>query len=107
MNYRIETTGKIYSYRKKRYLKEEIMKNGYIRVWYDGKNRLLHRIIAEHFIPNPDNLPCVGHKDDNRQNNDVSNLYWTTYQENNTHNDRHLRAGETRRRNAAQKGGNN
>lgn len=97
MNYRIEPSGKIFSYYTNKYLKEEVMKNGYVRVWFKGKNRLVHRIIAEEFIPNPDNLPCVGHKDDNRQNNDVSNLYWTTYQENNTHNDRHLRAAETRR----------
>lgn len=105
MNYRIESNGKIFSFHTKNYLREETMKNGYLRVWFKGKNTLLHRIIAEHFIPNPDNLPCVGHKDDNRQNNDVSNLYWTTYLENNTHNNRHLRAGETRRNKNSKIGG--
>lgn len=97
MDYRIQPDGRIYSYYTKKYLKEETLKNGYKRVWFKGKNTLVHRIIAEHFIPNPDNLPCVGHKDDNRENNCVDNLYWTDYQENNTHNGRHLRAAETRR----------
>lgn len=105
-DYRIEPNGKIFSYYTNRYLKEEKMKNGYIRVWFKGKNTFVHHIIAEHFIPNPDNLLCVGHKDDNRQNNDVSNLYWTTYQENNIHNDRYLRAAATRRMHNAKIGGN-
>lgn len=47
----------------------------------------LHRLLALTFIPNPNNYPCVGHWDDNRRNNDLSNLYWTTYKENNNHND--------------------
>lgn len=37
-----------------------------------------HRIVAEHFIPNPDNLPCINHKDENGFNNCVENLEWCT-----------------------------
>lgn len=44
----------------------------------------LHRIIAEAFIPNPDNKPTVDHIDGNRQNNAISNLRWATYSENNS-----------------------
>lgn len=53
----------------------------------DGKRRTknLHRIIAEVFIPNPDNLPCVNHKDENIYNNDISNLEWCTYAYNNAY----------------------
>lgn len=37
---------------------------------------LLHRVIAKHFIPNPNNYPCVNHKDGDKLNNDLSNLEW-------------------------------
>lgn len=47
----------------------------------------LHRIIAELFIPNPENLPCIDHIDRNKYNNHVSNLRWCTYQENNQNKD--------------------
>ena len=46
-------------------------------------HRPLHRIIAELFIPNPYNLPCIDHIDGNRLNNIVSNLRWCTYKINN------------------------
>ena len=39
-------------------------------------------MVAEAYIPNPDNKPCVCHKDNNPLNNRVSNLYWGTYSEN-------------------------
>ena len=42
------------------------------------KSYRIHRLVAEAFIPNPNNLPMVNHKDENRQNNDVKNLEWCT-----------------------------
>jgi len=57
-------------------------KNGYMRVCFrvNGKvvNKLVHRLVAQTFLPNPDNLPEVNHKDCNPQNNSVSNLEWCT-----------------------------
>lgn len=47
--------------------------------------RSVHRIVAETFIPNPNNLPCVNHIDGDRGNNNVSNLEWVTYSENLKH----------------------
>ena len=42
------------------------------------KSISVHRLVAQAFIPNPDNLPCVNHKDETRNNNDVRNLEWCT-----------------------------
>lgn len=50
----------------------------------DGKSRqvLIHRLVAETFIPNPKGLPQVNHKDENGKNNHVNNLEWCTLQYN-------------------------
>ena len=55
---------------------------GYLQVRIDRVWKLVHRIIAETFIPNPHNKPEVDHVDTNRQNNCVWNLCWCTSKEN-------------------------
>ena len=54
----------------------KIRKLGLVRRAY------IHRLVAEAYIPNPLNKPCVCHKDNNREHNTVENLYWGTYKEN-------------------------
>lgn len=67
-------------------LKQQLNKNGYlyVDVHINGKHIQLqvHRIVATCFLPNPDNLPQVNHKDCNPKNNSVSNLEFCTPQYN-------------------------
>ena len=69
----------------KGYLQMALCKNG------NTKYTSIHRLVAEAFIPNPYNLPCVNHKDNNPQNNVVSNLEWITYKDNNNYRNHNLK----------------
>ena len=64
---------------KRGYYQVGLRKNG-IRKWHQ-----LHRLVAMAFIDNPDNLPQVNHKDENKLNNNVDNLEWCSVKYNNTY----------------------
>lgn len=70
-------------------LRVVIRKDGYCKVSLGGNKKQktlnLHRLVAIAFIPNPDNLPCINHKDENPSNNSVNNLEWCTYKYNNNY----------------------
>lgn len=87
-NYNIFEDGRIQR-KGGKFLKPETMGNGYQRVTLcsngNVKRWLLHRLIASVYIPNPNNLPVINHIDGNKQNNQVSNLEWTTYAKNENH----------------------
>ena len=67
--------------------KTSITKLGYeVTTLWDGERRYgwrIHQLVAIHFIPNPENKPCIDHIDTNKLNNRVDNLRWVTHHENN------------------------
>lgn len=72
---------------KERILKNRLDKGGYYRAALlrnDGKTHLIpiHRLIAEAFIPNPDNKPCIDHINTIKTDNSIDNLRWVTWKEN-------------------------
>ena len=85
--YQVSNTGQIRSlnYRrtgKKQILKQYINNTGYKQVALRKNNKvkwyLVHRLVAQAFIPNPHNYPIINHKDENPANNAVWNLEWCT-----------------------------
>ncbi len=78
--YLISRCGDIYSARSQKIMKPKLTKDGYCytAIKRYGKTAWIryHRIVAEVFIPNPDGLETVNHKDGNKRNNTVDNLEW-------------------------------
>lgn len=88
-NYEIDENGNVYNICSKKFLKGSIGENGY-RYYRLSKNNhkklfYAHRLVAEYFLLNPDNLPIVNHKDGNKLNNNVNNLEWVSYSDNTKH----------------------
>lgn len=87
-DYILYNDGKVYSKISNRFLKWGISR-GYpcIRLQIDGRQRfyLVHILVAKYFIPNPNNLPEVNHKDGNKLNPCYTNLEWCTRSDNVKH----------------------
>lgn len=75
-------------------LKPNKQKSGYCYITLKGKQTkftTIHRLVAQAFIPNPNDYPCVNHKDENKSNNNVYNLEWCTKAYNNSYNNKDQR----------------
>ena len=82
-SYLISNFGRVFSKKSNKIMKNRVVsKNGYQQITLDNSQLLVHRLVAQAFIPNPNNLPCVNHKDENPGNNDFRNLEWCTYKYN-------------------------
>ena len=89
--YEVNRFGVVRNVKSKKIVKGYVEKNGYVRIKFENKclggivRTTIHRLVAEAFIPNPNNLPEVNHIDRNRANNCVENLEWCTHSENMKH----------------------
>lgn len=84
-DYEITTKGEIINKKNRHKLIPQPNGKGYLRVSIGGQIKFVHRLVAEMYIPNPENKPQVNHKDGNKTNNCVENLEWVTNQENRAH----------------------
>lgn len=84
--YAVTSCGRVWSYRSNRFLKPKKLPKGYLRVNLSKngvvKDFLIHRLVAEAYIPNPENLETVDHIDGNKEHNYIGNLQWMTHTDN-------------------------
>lgn len=96
--YAITRDGKVWSHRTKKFLKPWIEGGGYfmVKLYKDGikKEIKVHRLVAEAYLPNPNNLPFINHKDECKLNNNVENLEFCTPKYNSNYGTRNKRIAE-------------
>jgi len=84
--YKINKKGEILGVKRNNILKPQLSKDGYFNVRLCKDNKIkgfrVHRLIALHFIDNPNNLLEIDHIDRNRTNNNIENLRWSTHSDN-------------------------
>ena len=86
IEYRVSNKGRLIGMRSGKILKTRLNKDGYVCVTLGSNTKRLvrrvHRLVAENFIPNPNNYPEVNHIDFDRANNNITNLEWITHEQN-------------------------
>ena len=84
-DYEITREGQIINKTNGHILKPQPNAKGYLRVSISKKLVFVHRLVAEKYVPNPNNLPQVNHIDGNKFNNNADNLEWVDNQSNREH----------------------
>ena len=96
--YQVSNLGRVKS--KKTILKPQTTKKGYLYVCLyknkKAKHYYIHRLVAQAFIPNVENLPCINHKNENNKNNCVNNLEWCNQKYNNNYGNHNLKLIKTK-----------
>jgi hypothetical protein len=88
-NYSVSTHGRVRNDKTKKILKNRTHDMGYYTVYLHSDNLRVHRLVANAFIVNAMNKNCVDHIDNNRKNNHISNLRWSTNSENQMNKSKH------------------
>ena len=85
-NYMVYEDGRVYNKKRNIFMIPTLDNVGYLFIGLtnNGKQKRMsiHRLVAIHYIPNPENKPCVDHINRNKQNNNIENLRWVTQREN-------------------------
>ena len=81
-DYDIDENGNVYSYLSNKYLTPQLDRYGYLYITIKSKHYKVHRLVAEAFLENHENKPCIDHIDRNKLNNHYSNLRYVTPKEN-------------------------
>lgn len=88
----------MWSYKSKKFLKPIVDAWGYVRVNLSSGGKVkahkIHRLVAQAYIPNPDNLSDINHLDEDKSNNSVDNLEWCSHKDNCNHGTRNQRIKE-------------
>lgn len=97
--YAVSDTGELKNTQRNTLVKPTTINSGYLlyRLYDKGKcsHKLAHILVAEAFIPNPQNKRTVNHKDCDKHNNNLNNLEWMTHGENHAHAFQHGRRNPT------------
>lgn len=99
-HYLVSDDGQVWSLYRHRALKPTVDKYGYEKVGlFDGRKacpKTVHRLVAQAFIPNPNNLPSVNHINEDKTDNRASNLEWVSVADNDNHGTRNARMADTK-----------
>jgi len=99
-NYEVSDQGRVRNKKTGRILKPWKCTSGYLEVYLasNGKHevKLIHRLVAQSFLSNPNNYPQVNHRDEDKTNNTVDNLEWCTSQYNANYGSRNKKVSESR-----------